>query len=94
MAPRGFGVTAGEGGVELVRRWIEPLAAIGADEVFPRGGGADIGPLRKLGVPVMDLRVDGESYFHYHHTAADTVDKVDRHELDRNVAAMAWMASS
>jgi Zn-dependent M28 family amino/carboxypeptidase len=88
--PIGFGVTAGEGGVDLVRRITRDLASIDADAVFDGGGGADIGPLRKqYGVPVLGLRVQGERYFDYHHTAADTLDKVDRSHLDRNVAAMA-----
>jgi len=93
MAPLGFGVTAGEGGVALLERLAAPLAAIGASRIFPRGGGADIGPLRKrYGVPLLSLVVESDRYFDYHHTVADTVDKVDRAELDRNVAAMAWMA--
>jgi Zn-dependent M28 family amino/carboxypeptidase len=92
MAPRGFGVSAGAGGLDLARRLAEPLAVIGADEIFPNGGGADIGPLKRQGVPVLGLIVDSVRYFDYHHTAADTVDKVDRRDLDRNVAAMALMA--
>jgi hypothetical protein len=93
MEPRGFGVTAGEGGAELLRRLVQPLGVIDADEVFPEGGGADIGPLKKQhGVPVLGLVVDSTTYFDYHHSEADTVDKVDRRELDRNVAAMTWIA--
>jgi Zn-dependent M28 family amino/carboxypeptidase len=90
--PLGFGVTAGEGGVEMVRGIARHLSILGADTITAGGGGADISPLRKLGVPVMGLRVDGERYFDYHHTAADTLDKVDRADLDRGVAAMALMA--
>ena len=65
---------------------------IGAEEIIAGGGGADIGPLKKQGVPVLGLVVDSVTYFDYHHSAADTVDKVDRRDLDRNVAAMALMA--
>jgi Zn-dependent M28 family amino/carboxypeptidase len=94
FAPRGFGVSAGEGGVEMVESISRHLHPIGAGTVLPRGGGADIGPLRRQGVPVMGLVVEPDRYFDYHHTAADTLDKVDRRELDRNVAAMAWMTWS
>jgi len=88
--PVGFGVTAGEGGVEMVREIARRLATIGAADVVSGGGGADIGPLRKRhGVPVIGLRQDGERYFDYHHTEADTLDKVDPGDLDRNVAALA-----
>jgi hypothetical protein len=85
-------VTAGAGGVELMRRLAAPLAGIGAAAIEEGGGGADISPLRKLGVPVGNLKVAGERYFDYHHTAADTLDKVDPGDLRKGVAALAVMA--
>ena len=90
--PVGYGVSGGEGAVEFLERLIAPLAVIGADTVFDRGGGADIGPLRKYGTPMLAHRVDVEDYFDYHHSAADTLDKVDPRELQENVASMAWVA--
>jgi carboxypeptidase Q len=56
------------------------------------GGGADIGPIMALGVPGMGLEVDGTRYFWYHHTAADTPDKLDPRDMARSVAAIAVMA--
>lgn len=94
FAPVGFGVSAGEGALEAVRTLAAPLAAIGASSVTEPGGGADISPLEKLGVPVMGLRNETSRYFDYHHTEADTFDKIDPTELARNVAAMAAMAWS
>jgi Zn-dependent M28 family amino/carboxypeptidase len=91
-APVGFGVEAGPGAVETVRELAAPLAAIGCAHVLDRGGGADLGPLKDLGVPVMSLRQDSTHYFDVHHSAADTLDKVTPRDLDRNVAALAWMA--
>jgi carboxypeptidase Q len=44
------------------------------------------------GVPGLGLQVDGSRYFWYHHTHADTVDKLNPEELNRCVAAMAIMA--
>jgi Zn-dependent M28 family amino/carboxypeptidase len=90
--PLGVGVSAGPGGVELVERIVQPLEAIDAARVRPRGGGADISPLEKLGVPVISLTQEIEHYFDYHHTAADTLDKVDPDALNRNVAVMALVA--
>jgi carboxypeptidase Q len=45
-----------------------------------------------LGVPGMGLTVDGSRYFWYHHTDADTVDKLDPRDMALCVAAMAVMA--
>ena len=65
------------------------LAGLGADKVLPRGGGADISPLMKAGVPGIAHRTVMEMYFHVHHTEADAMDKVDPVELRKNVAGMA-----
>lgn len=61
------------------------------------GGGADVGPLAALGSGVLELAQDGTRYFDYHHTPDDTLDKVDRAQLDQNVAAWTtaiWLAAS
>ena len=46
----------------------------------------------KAGVPLLGLWVKGEKYFAYHHTPADTLDKVDPTELSQCVATMAATA--
>jgi len=43
----------------------------------PAEGGADVSPLRALGVPILDARQDMTTYFDVHHSAADTVDALD-----------------
>ncbi len=55
--------------------------------IVPKSGGPDIGPMQKQGVPVFRLQQDGTDYFDYHHTADDTLDKIDPAELQQNVAA-------
>ncbi|MDX3909813.1 MAG: M20/M25/M40 family metallo-hydrolase [Sphingobium sp.] len=50
-------------------------------------GGADIQPLVDSGVAVIDLQQDGTRYFDLHHTADDTLDKIDPEQLAQNVAA-------
>jgi len=52
------------------------------------GGGADIGPLTKEGVPGLGLNTVGEHYFDWHHTEADTLDKVDPVNFRKAVAAL------
>jgi carboxypeptidase Q len=54
--------------------------------------GADVSPMKKAGVILMGHRVEGSKYFDYHHTHADTIDKIDRDELSRNVAVLATVA--
>ena len=56
------------------------------------GRAADVTPLNDEGIPVMSLNVEGSKYFWYHHTNADTFDKIDYHEFNKCVAAMAIMA--
>jgi Zn-dependent M28 family amino/carboxypeptidase len=53
---------------------------------------ADITPLANAGVPAFGLWQDTRTYFNYHHTAADTLDKVNPEELAENAAAMAVLA--
>jgi carboxypeptidase Q len=65
---------------------LEPL---GATLLTAPGGGVDILPLEERGVPVAGLKVAGERYFWYHHSAADTVDKVDPQDLGQVAAALA-----
>jgi carboxypeptidase Q len=92
FAPLGFGFT----GTPEARKVIEAIGSlltpIGAGRIGASGGGADIGPIMATGVPGMGLEVDGSRYFWFHHTDADTPDKLDKAEVQRCVAAMAIMA--
>jgi len=67
------------------------LAGIGADRITNDGGGTDIGPLMRQGVPGLAHRTTGEHYFDWHHTPSDMLDKVDPIELRKNLAALAVM---
>jgi Zn-dependent M28 family amino/carboxypeptidase len=55
-------------------------------------GGADIAVLGKAGVPIVGLTQDGTTYFDYHHTANDTLDKIDATALEQNVEVYARVA--
>ena len=90
--PKGFGFTGSDSAFAIVSGIASLLNRIGAGELRRGGGGADIGPIMALGVPGMGLLVDGTRYFWYHHTDADTVDKLDPGDVAKCVAAMAVMA--
>jgi hypothetical protein len=70
-------------------RIIAPLGA-NLDRRPALGGGDDIRELQKAGVPVVSLRQDGLDYFDTHHTADDTLDKIDPKQLNQAVAV--WSA--
>lgn len=90
--PRGFGFTGSEKAGELVKQAAGLLKSINADTIFDDGKEADTGPLLEEDVPVMALKVDESTYFWYHHTAADAMDKVVKEEFNRCVAALAVMS--
>jgi Zn-dependent M28 family amino/carboxypeptidase len=68
------------------------LERIDAATVQLGGGGADIAPIMVDGVPGLALRTVGTHYFDWHHSRADTTDKVKLEDLRANIAAMAVMA--
>lgn len=76
----------------VTRDIADLLATTGADSVFAAGSGADVGPLAARGVPALGLHHDTSEYFVIHHTEADTFDKIDLTDMQKNTAAMAVMA--
>ena len=69
-------------------RVLYPIGVL-ASAVPELHGGADVGPLAEAGVPVFGLSQDGTRYFDLHHTADDTLDKIDPEQMSQNVAAWA-----
>jgi hypothetical protein len=77
--------------------WLRPISgvldAIKAETLVPSDDtGADIEGLTEKGVPSFAPIQDSRTYFNYHHTAADTFDKVDPRHLNENAAIMAVLA--
>jgi len=91
-APRGFGAGVDEKSQETMRQIARLLERIGSAEITAGGGGTDIGPLVRDGVPGVSQRTSGAHYFDWHHTEADTLDKVDPVEFRKNIAALAVMS--
>lgn len=76
--------------IERIYGVVAPLGIERGDNAA--GGGADFSAMRDLGMPLLGLTQDGTKYFDYHHTAADTLDKIDPRDLDFNVAVYAAIA--
>ncbi|MEZ5285722.1 MAG: hypothetical protein R2712_13130 [Vicinamibacterales bacterium] len=84
-------------GPEAARRVIDDigtlLAGIDMQGIGPGGGGADIGPIAQAGrVPMMAYAGTRRSDFTIHHTAADTVERIQPGEVSRAAASLAVMA--
>jgi len=80
-----------------LEEWMRPVAqaleSIGASTVsYSREVGTDVDPLNEKGVPGFSPAQDSRFYFNYHHTVADTFDKVDARELNENTAVMTVLA--
>lgn len=91
FVPRGFTVPTDATAKAKVRSWKSLLEPYGLSDFSAEGGGADIGPLANQGVALLGFLPDSQRYFNYHHTAEDTIDKVDKRELEQGAAAMAAM---
>ena len=79
---------------EALRPVLDALRPIGATALRHDDGevGEDIAPLQEAGVPGFAPLVDTRRYFWYHHSPADTLDKVDPQDFRRQVAVMAVLA--
>lgn len=89
---RGFGFRGSTEASDVIRQIASLLGGIGATGVNDKFDGADVSPMGRDNVPLIALDVDDQRYFYIHHTAADSVDKVDAGELSRCIAATAVMA--
>ncbi len=92
--PLGFNVKATPAAIDALRPVQSVLRSIGATVLQPStySPGADISAMSEAGVPAFGVMQDGRTYFNYHHTAADTLDKINPAELRENAAAMAVLA--
>ena len=91
FTPKGFGFTGSIDARKIIFNISNLLDPIGAGKITKGGRGADIATLNDEGVPVMSLNVDDSRYFWYHHTNADTFDKINFNEFNNCIAAMAIM---
>ena len=92
--PLGFSAHVSARALEIMRPAASVLQGIGAGIAnrSERAEGADVSPLDAAGVPTFAPIQDNRTYFYYHHTAADTLDKVVPRELSENAAVMVVLA--
>ncbi len=81
FSPRAISVDTTMGAFTKTFGWKNLLNPYFVQYITQGGGGADIAPLKKLGVPLIGFQPDGQKYFDYHHTSDDTFDKINKREL-------------
>ena len=76
---------------DAIAQIAKVLAPIGVayDARHPGGGGSDLSQMHGKGMAALSLTQDGTYYFDWHHTANDTLDKIDPRQLAQNVAVYA-----
>jgi hypothetical protein len=76
-----------------IDQMMQVLAPLGVERgPDNRGHGGDFGAMGDAGMAIIDLGQDGTRYFDWHHTANDTLDKIDPKDLAQNVAVYAVFA--
>lgn len=92
--PLGFNAKLSEAAFPMLEPVQDVLRSFGANlmHATPFSPGADITEMSRAGVPAFGVMQEGLTYFNYHHSAADTLDKVEPRELRENAAAMAVLA--
>jgi carboxypeptidase Q len=92
FTPKGVFVAGSDTVIDAVRAIAAPLERIGAATVQKGESEADEGPLNALGVPALSIDTDDSKYFWYHHTDADTPDKLDPRQMALCSAVIAVVA--
>jgi hypothetical protein len=76
------------GAIEQIAKVLEPIG-VAYDRKRPGGGGSDLSQMHHKGMAALSLDQDATYYFDWHHTANDTLDKIDPQQLAQNVAVYA-----
>ena len=96
--PRGFNLGSTQGNAhERAARWRPLFEPYGILSFVKGQGGTDVNPLLVQGCTVAGLTPDSQRYFDYHHTAIDTLDKVNPRELHlgaASLAALIWLVDT
>jgi hypothetical protein len=77
--------------VAQIAALVKPLG-VDYDASAAGNGGSDLSEMHKVGMAALSLHQDATRYFDWHHTANDTLDKIDPEQLRQNVAVYAVSA--
>ena len=76
-----------------LEKTMQPVMSVlqeqGAGIIRANETGTDVIPVSVAGVPTFDPIQDARTYFNYHHTAADTLDKIDPQTNRENTSLLA-----
>jgi len=88
--PRAIGISTGKIGYQKLEKYQSYFSKYGV-RITRGGGGVDIGPLKAKYplITLLSLIPDNQRYFDYHHSAADTIDKVNIREMQMGSASIA-----
>jgi carboxypeptidase Q len=92
FAPRGFDIAGDADAIRRATDIASLLQPLDATRIESGEAGADVGELVEKGVVGLGLSMDSSTYFDYHHSQADTLDKIRPEDLRRDIAAVAIMA--
>lgn len=88
-SPRGFGLEMPNDLKKQITSKAELFLPYGIYDFNIEESGVDVGPLRKLGVPLAGLLPDSQRYFDLHHSDSDVFEAVNRRELLLGAVVMA-----
>ncbi|MGO4710252.1 M28 family peptidase [Chryseobacterium sp. 2TAF14] len=91
FSPRGIALEMDDDKISQIKSWSPLFLPYGAYDFDGRYSGADISPLKAMGIPTAELVPDSQRYFDIHHTEEDTFEKVNRRELLLGATIMAQM---
>jgi len=96
FTPRGFGYMMNPQQAQKFTSWKNLFYLYGASDFVQGGGGADIGPLYRLGTPIAGLNPDSQRYMALHHATNDVFEEVSERELKLGAVVMTqliWLVS-
>jgi hypothetical protein len=88
FTPCGFSIESSSDTLAMISKWKNLLEPYGIYSFKKEESGVDIHYLKGLGIPRIGLNVDSQLYFDYHHSSADSFDKINNRQMQLGSAAV------